>query len=65
MSGTPTVMVNREILDPKQVNYFTPGTLKAYLEQVAAAQAGATPAPSATKLVRKAGGDGNEEPSGS
>ncbi|MCR6711788.1 MAG: DsbA family protein [Demequina sp.] len=36
MSGTPTVMVNREILDPNQVNYFTPGTLKAYLEQLAA-----------------------------
>ena len=34
MQGTPTVMVNREILDPNQVNYFTPGTLKAYLEQL-------------------------------
>jgi len=49
MSGTPTVMVNLEILDQRQVNYMTPGTLKAYLEQVATAQAGATPAPSASK----------------
>ncbi len=35
MQGTPTVMVNREILDQKKVSYFTPGTLKAYLESVA------------------------------
>ncbi len=36
MQGTPTVMVNREILDPKQVNYFKPGVLKTYLESLSA-----------------------------
>ena len=36
MSVTPTVMVNREVVDPEEINYFTPGTLKVYLEQVAA-----------------------------
>lgn len=35
MQGTPTVMVDREILDPNEVNYFTPGALKAHLESVA------------------------------
>ncbi|WP_062213361.1 DsbA family protein [Demequina oxidasica] len=34
MSGTPTVMVNREILDQTEVSYFNPGTLKAYLESL-------------------------------
>ncbi|WNM24956.1 thioredoxin domain-containing protein [Demequina capsici] len=35
VSGTPTVMVNGEALDPNTVNYFTEGTLAAYLTQVA------------------------------
>ena len=34
MQGTPTVMVNSEILDPNKVNYFTEGTLKTYLESL-------------------------------
>jgi len=32
MAGTPTVMVNGEILDQTQVPYFQAGALKAYLE---------------------------------
>lgn len=32
---TPTVMVNRVVLDQRSVNYMTPGTLKAYRESVA------------------------------
>lgn len=40
MQGTPTVMVNGEILDQAEVPYFQPGALKAYLE--------ALPAPSGT-----------------
>jgi protein-disulfide isomerase len=47
MQGTPTVMVNREILDQTQVAYFSPGVLKAYLESVAGAS-GSTPTASAT-----------------
>lgn len=35
MSGTPTVMVNGEILDQTVVPYFEPGVLKAYLEDLA------------------------------
>jgi len=46
MTGTPTVMVNRELLDPKQVNYFTPGTLKAYLEQLSGGGSSADPSAS-------------------
>lgn len=36
MQGTPTVMVEREILDQTVVPYFQAGTLKSYLQQVAA-----------------------------
>lgn len=36
MTSTPTVMVNREIVEQTELQYFTPGALKAYLEEVAA-----------------------------
>lgn len=32
MTGTPTVMVDREVLDQAEVPYFQPGALKAHLE---------------------------------
>lgn len=34
VSGTPTIMVNREVLDSAEVNYMNPGQLKAYLESL-------------------------------
>ena len=35
MQGTPTVMVNGEILDQKEVPYFQPGALKTYIDTLA------------------------------
>ncbi|MGC4174445.1 DsbA family protein [Demequina sp.] len=37
MQGTPTVMVDREILDQNQVPYFQEGALKSFLEEQASA----------------------------
>ncbi|WP_430868380.1 DsbA family protein [Demequina aurantiaca] len=34
VGGTPTVMVNGEILEQTEVSYFNPGTLRAYLESL-------------------------------
>lgn len=34
MQGTPTVMVDGEILDQNDVSYFTPGVLRSYLESL-------------------------------
>ncbi|PKQ26896.1 MAG: hypothetical protein CVT64_00095 [Actinobacteria bacterium HGW-Actinobacteria-4] len=35
VQGTPSVMVNREILDPRQIPYFDPGVLRTLLESLA------------------------------
>jgi protein-disulfide isomerase len=43
MSGTPTIMVNRTILNQEVVPYFEPGALKAYLLEVAGAEPAPTP----------------------
>lgn len=48
MAGTPTLMVNREVLDQAKVNYFTPGVLKAYLESLAGVASTPTPTASAS-----------------
>lgn len=36
MPGTPTVMVDGEILDPREIPYFEPGVLRSLLEEYAA-----------------------------
>ena len=46
MQGTPTVMVDKEILDQTVVPYFQPGALKTYVESLAGVAV--TPAPSAS-----------------
>jgi len=44
LGGTPTVMLDREILDQREVPYFQQGALRSYIEGLG----GATPEPSAS-----------------
>jgi len=48
MTGTPTVMINREVISQQQVAYFSPGVLKAYLESLAGVASSPSPTASAT-----------------
>ena len=48
MQGTPTVMVDRKVLDQKEVPYFQPGVLKSYINGIAGVTTSTAPSPTAS-----------------
>ena len=48
MQGTPTVMVDRKVLDQKEVPYFQPGVLKSYINGIAGVATSTAPSPTAS-----------------